>query len=72
MESSPNPLDIPSEVAKLCAPEFKSCRGTHARTYAMRLGSVHLLRDARRTHVRRSRYLPFYDPKVESRQVTQV
>ncbi|PKI73754.1 hypothetical protein CRG98_005858 [Punica granatum] len=35
----------------------------------MRLGSVHLLRDARRTHVRRSRHLPFYDPKVEGRQL---
>ncbi|PKI59297.1 hypothetical protein CRG98_020309 [Punica granatum] len=30
-----------------------------------RLGSVHLPGDARRTHVRRSRHLPFYDPRVE-------
>ncbi|PKI58967.1 hypothetical protein CRG98_020638 [Punica granatum] len=37
-----------------------------------RLGSVHLPGDARRAHVRRSRHLPFYDPKVEGRQVTRV
>ncbi|PKI59457.1 hypothetical protein CRG98_020147 [Punica granatum] len=40
--------------------------------YATRLGSVHLLGDARRTHLRRSRHLPFYDPKVEGWQVTRV
>ncbi|PKI60725.1 hypothetical protein CRG98_018886 [Punica granatum] len=37
-----------------------------------RLGSVHLPGDVRRAHVRRSRHLPFYDPKVEGRQVTRV
>ncbi|PKI42990.1 hypothetical protein CRG98_036615 [Punica granatum] len=37
-----------------------------------RLGSVHLPGDARRTHLRRSRHLPFYDPRVEGRQVTRV
>ncbi|PKI55022.1 hypothetical protein CRG98_024587 [Punica granatum] len=37
-----------------------------------RLGSVHLPGDSRRTHVRRSRHLPLYDPKVEGRQVTRV
>ncbi|PKI61955.1 hypothetical protein CRG98_017681 [Punica granatum] len=36
-----------------------------------RLGSVHFPGDARRTQVRRSRHLSFYDLKVESRQVTQ-
>ncbi|PKI59635.1 hypothetical protein CRG98_019972 [Punica granatum] len=44
----------------------------HARAYATWLGSVHLPGDARRTYVRRSRHLPFYDPKVEGQQVTRV
>ncbi|PKI26324.1 hypothetical protein CRG98_048987, partial [Punica granatum] len=51
---------------------ISSRRGTRADAYATRLGSVHLPGDARRTHVRRSRRLPFYDPKVEGRQVTRV
>ncbi|PKI39683.1 hypothetical protein CRG98_039926 [Punica granatum] len=51
---------------------ISSRRGMHARAYATGLGSVHLSGDVRRTHVRRSRHLPFYDPKVEGRQVTQV
>ncbi|PKI65930.1 hypothetical protein CRG98_013679 [Punica granatum] len=51
---------------------ISSRRGTRARVYATRLGSVHLPGDARRTHVRRSRHLPFYNPKVEGRQVTRV
>ncbi|PKI48295.1 hypothetical protein CRG98_031325 [Punica granatum] len=51
---------------------ISSSRGTRARAYAMWLGSVHLPGDARRTHVRNSHHLPFYDPKVEGRQVTRV
>ncbi|PKI50326.1 hypothetical protein CRG98_029280 [Punica granatum] len=51
---------------------ISSRRGTHARAYATRLRSVHLPGDARQMHVRRSRHLPFYDPKVEGRQVTQI
>ncbi|PKI65185.1 hypothetical protein CRG98_014415 [Punica granatum] len=50
---------------RVCTPEFQSRRGTRARAYATWLGSVHLPGDARRTHVRRSRHLLFYDPKVE-------
>ncbi|PKI50043.1 hypothetical protein CRG98_029569 [Punica granatum] len=56
-----------------CAhPNFVSLGHACARLNATRLGSVHLPGDARRTHVRRSRHLPFYDPKVEGRQVTRV
>ncbi|PKI78963.1 hypothetical protein CRG98_000604 [Punica granatum] len=51
---------------------ISSRRGTRARTYATRLGSVHLPGDARWTHVRRGRHLSFYDPKVEGWQVTRV
>ncbi|PKI73579.1 hypothetical protein CRG98_006027 [Punica granatum] len=51
---------------------ISSRQSTHARAYETRLGSVHLPGDERRKHVRRSRHLPFYDPKVEGRQVTQV
>ncbi|PKI71142.1 hypothetical protein CRG98_008440 [Punica granatum] len=51
---------------------ISSHRGTRARAYATRLGSVHIPGDAQRTHVRMSRYLPFYDPKVEGRQVTRI
>ncbi|PKI40630.1 hypothetical protein CRG98_038979 [Punica granatum] len=50
---------------------ISSCRGTCARAYATWLGSVHLPGDARRMHVRRSRHLLFYNPKVEGRQVTR-
>ncbi|PKI69347.1 hypothetical protein CRG98_010253 [Punica granatum] len=71
-ESSPNPLDIPSGVAKLCAPEFNLVGARIREAYATRLGSIHLSEDAQRTNVRRSRHLPFYDPKVEGRQVTWV
>ncbi|PKI41255.1 hypothetical protein CRG98_038367 [Punica granatum] len=46
--------------------------GMYACAYATRLESAHLSRDARRTYVRRSLHLPFYDPNVESRQVTRV
>ncbi|PKI68869.1 hypothetical protein CRG98_010724 [Punica granatum] len=58
-ESSPNPLDVPSGVAKLCAPEFHLVGARMRGAYAMQLGSVHLPRDARRTHVRRSRHSSF-------------
>ncbi|PKI48220.1 hypothetical protein CRG98_031375 [Punica granatum] len=58
-ESSPNPLDVPGGVAKLCAPEFYLVGARVHEAYAMRLGSVHLPGDARRTHVRRSRHLLF-------------
>ncbi|PKI51412.1 hypothetical protein CRG98_028208 [Punica granatum] len=58
---------------RVCAhPNFVSSGHACARLNATRLGSVHLPGDARRTHVRRSRHLPFYDPKVEGRQVTRV
>ncbi|PKI53382.1 hypothetical protein CRG98_026222 [Punica granatum] len=50
-----------------CAhPNFNLVGVRNARAYETQLGSVHLPRDARRTHVRRSRHLSFYDPKVES------
>ncbi|PKI72327.1 hypothetical protein CRG98_007307, partial [Punica granatum] len=53
---------------RLVRTRISSRQGTHACAYATRLGSVHLPGDARRTHVRMSRHLPFYDPKVEGRQ----
>ncbi|OWM65103.1 hypothetical protein CDL15_Pgr003897 [Punica granatum] len=56
----------------LCAPEFNLLGARMREAYATRLGSVHLPGDARRTHLRRSRHLPFYNPKVEDRQVTRV
>ncbi|PKI71495.1 hypothetical protein CRG98_008109 [Punica granatum] len=59
-------------VAKLCAPELHLVGARMHEAYATRLGSVHLLGDVRRTHVRRSRHLSFYDPEVEGRQVTRV
>ncbi|PKI41328.1 hypothetical protein CRG98_038281 [Punica granatum] len=59
-------------VAKLCAPEFRLVGARVRSPNATRLRSVHLPGDARRTHVRKSRHLPFYDPKVEGRQVTRV
>ncbi|OWM70948.1 hypothetical protein CDL15_Pgr013129 [Punica granatum] len=60
-------------ILNRCAhPNFVSSRHACARLNATRFGSVHLRGDARRTHVRRNRHLPFYDPKVEGRQVTQV
>ncbi|PKI71901.1 hypothetical protein CRG98_007706 [Punica granatum] len=71
-ETSPNPLNFPSGVAKLCAPEFNLVGARMRAPKQTRLGSVHLPGDARWTHVRRSRHLPFYDPKVEGRQVTRV
>ncbi|PKI57279.1 hypothetical protein CRG98_022318 [Punica granatum] len=58
-------------VRAYCAhPNFISSVARMREAYVTRLGSVHLLGNARRTHVRRSRHLPFYDPKVEGRQVT--
>ncbi|PKI48236.1 hypothetical protein CRG98_031369 [Punica granatum] len=57
---------------KLCAPEFNLVGARMRAPKQTRLGSVHLPGDVRRTHVRRSRHLPFYDPKVEGRQVTRV
>ncbi|PKI56146.1 hypothetical protein CRG98_023464 [Punica granatum] len=57
---------------EVCAPEFNLVGARMRAPKQTRLGSVHLPGDARRTHVRRSRYLPFYDPKVEGRQVTRV
>ncbi|PKI34782.1 hypothetical protein CRG98_044827, partial [Punica granatum] len=56
---SPNPLDVPSGVAKMCAPEFYLVGARMREAYATRLGSVHLPGDARRTQVRRSRHLLF-------------
>ncbi|PKI52283.1 hypothetical protein CRG98_027325 [Punica granatum] len=56
----------------VCALEFNLVEARMRALKQTRLGSVHLPGDARRTHVRRSRHLPFYDPKVEGRQVTQV
>ncbi|PKI62526.1 hypothetical protein CRG98_017081 [Punica granatum] len=56
----------------VCAPEFNLVGARMRAPEQKRLGSVHLPGDARRTHVRRSRHLPFYDPKVEGRQVTRV
>ncbi|PKI61764.1 hypothetical protein CRG98_017814 [Punica granatum] len=50
---------VPSGVAKLCAPEFYLVGARMHETYATRLGSVHLLGDARRTCVRRSHHLLF-------------
>ncbi|PKI58287.1 hypothetical protein CRG98_021369 [Punica granatum] len=56
-----------------CAhPNFVSSGARVRSPNATRLGSVHLPGDARRTHVRRSPHLSFYDPKVEGRQVTRV
>ncbi|PKI67358.1 hypothetical protein CRG98_012255, partial [Punica granatum] len=57
---------------ELCAPEFNLVGARVRYAYATRLGSVHLPGDARRTHVKRSRHLPFYNPKVEGQQVTRV
>ncbi|PKI50477.1 hypothetical protein CRG98_029136 [Punica granatum] len=71
-ESSPNPLEVPSGVTKLCAPEFNLVGARMREAYATLLGSVHLLGDAQWAHVRRSHHLPFYDAKVESQQVTRV
>ncbi|PKI75905.1 hypothetical protein CRG98_003704 [Punica granatum] len=62
---------VPSGVAKLCAPEFHLVRARMREAYATRLGGVHLPGGGQRTHVRRSRHLSFYDPKVEGRQVTR-
>ncbi|PKI74114.1 hypothetical protein CRG98_005493 [Punica granatum] len=56
---SPNPLDVPSGVAKLRAPEFYLVGVRMCEAYATRLGSVHLPGNARQTHVRRSRHLLF-------------
>ncbi|PKI78386.1 hypothetical protein CRG98_001207 [Punica granatum] len=56
----------------VCAPEFHLVGARMREACATRLVSVHLPGDARRTHVRRSRHLPFFDPKVEGRQVTRV
>ncbi|PKI58569.1 hypothetical protein CRG98_021032 [Punica granatum] len=68
---SPNPLRSPVESPSCAHPNFVSSGHAYARLNATQLGSVHLPGDVRRTHVRRSRHLPFYDPKVEGRQVTQ-
>ncbi|OWM72567.1 hypothetical protein CDL15_Pgr013035 [Punica granatum] len=64
--ASPHVLEVKSKI------NFVSSGHACARLNATRLGSVHLPGDARRTHVKRSRHLPFYDPKIEGRQVTQV
>ncbi|OWM83271.1 hypothetical protein CDL15_Pgr012752 [Punica granatum] len=63
---------IDATLASCAHPNFVSSGHACARLNATRLGSVHLPGDARRTQVRRSRHLPFYDPKVEGRQVTRV
>ncbi|PKI57277.1 hypothetical protein CRG98_022316 [Punica granatum] len=57
---------------RVCAPEFNLVGARMRAPKQTRLGSIHLPKDARRTHVRRSRHLPFYDPKVEGQQVTRV
>ncbi|PKI40704.1 hypothetical protein CRG98_038904 [Punica granatum] len=57
---------------RVCAPEFHFVGARMREAYPTRLGSVHLPGDARRTRVRRSRHLPFYNPKVEGRQVTRI
>ncbi|PKI58139.1 hypothetical protein CRG98_021469 [Punica granatum] len=41
-ELSPNPLAVPSGVAKLCALEFHLVRARMCGAYATRLGSIHL------------------------------
>ncbi|PKI65349.1 hypothetical protein CRG98_014264, partial [Punica granatum] len=64
---TPKPRD---PKARNAGPDESPHSGPH--TYATRLGSIHLPGDVRRTHVRRSRHLPFYDSKVEGRQVTRV
>ncbi|PKI49663.1 hypothetical protein CRG98_029908 [Punica granatum] len=56
----------------LCAPEFRLVGARMRALNTTRLGSVHLPGDVRRTHVRMSRHLPFYDPKIKGRQVTRV
>ncbi|PKI60642.1 hypothetical protein CRG98_018960 [Punica granatum] len=56
----------------VCALEFNLVGARMRDAYATRLGNVHLPGDARRARVRRSCHLPFYDPKVEGRQVTRV
>ncbi|PKI37272.1 hypothetical protein CRG98_042335 [Punica granatum] len=56
----------------MCAPEFNLVGARMREAYETRLGSIHLPGDARRTRVRRSRHLPFYDLRVEGRQVTRV
>ncbi|PKI50337.1 hypothetical protein CRG98_029273 [Punica granatum] len=67
-------LACPDEMkfGYLCAPEFNLIGARMREAYATWLGSVHLPGEARRTHVRRSHHLSFYDPKVEGRQVTRV
>ncbi|PKI67253.1 hypothetical protein CRG98_012359 [Punica granatum] len=57
---------------RLCAPEFNLVEARMRAPKQTRLGSVHLPGDARRTHVRRSRHLPLYDPKVKGLQDTRV
>ncbi|PKI49411.1 hypothetical protein CRG98_030196 [Punica granatum] len=56
----------------LYAPEFNLVGARMRAPKQTRLGSIHFPGDARRTHLRRSRHLPFYDPKVEGRQATRV
>ncbi|OWM72721.1 hypothetical protein CDL15_Pgr002607 [Punica granatum] len=51
--TSPNPLSVPSGVAKLCAPEFHLVGASMREAYATRLGSVYLPGDTRRMSVRR-------------------
>ncbi|PKI45536.1 hypothetical protein CRG98_034054 [Punica granatum] len=63
----------PGTCTYRCAhPNFISSGHAMRAPNATRLGSVHIPGEARRTHVRRSRHLSFYDPKVEGRQVTRV
>ncbi|PKI71090.1 hypothetical protein CRG98_008514 [Punica granatum] len=59
-------------TSDVCAPEFHLIGARTRAPKQTRLGSIHLPGDARRTHVRRNRHSPFYDPKVEGRQVTWV
>ncbi|PKI72880.1 hypothetical protein CRG98_006748 [Punica granatum] len=65
---SPNPLNMsPAESPSCTDPNVDSRRGPHVRFWISWLGSVYLPGDAERIRLRRSRHLPFYDPKVEGR-----
>ncbi|OWM71929.1 hypothetical protein CDL15_Pgr017812 [Punica granatum] len=55
----------------VCSPEFHLV-GARMRAPIQRGLGLSTLPGTRRTHVRMSRHLPFYDPKVENRQVNRV
>ncbi|PKI56394.1 hypothetical protein CRG98_023197 [Punica granatum] len=60
---SPNPLEVPSRVAKLCAPEFNLVRARMRDAYVTRLGSVHLPGNT----CEKESPLTVYDPYVKGR-----